>query len=345
MMDPYVLAVFSNAYPASERDSSSIFMRKMVEGLREKGVEVRLAAKTSRSLLGYLPFYLSSLRLARDPSVDILQAHYIPHSGIIPWLLKGKRPLVIKFHGDDGRIFPFKNPLYRAITRMMIRRADHVLTASEEIRRRLIPLGADSERITAIASGVDTGTFSPREREACRRAWGLPPDRPVALFIGRLHPWKGVREILEAAEGHPGCLFVLAGPGEVPDHPPNCRFTGMVEPRSVVSLINAADVGILPSYTEGISNFLMECLSCAVPVIATGVGGTPELVRHMDTGILIPPRDAGALSAAIRWMQDHPPERLAMGRRGREDMKERYEEGVLIDRMIRIHQGLLGRGG
>jgi len=170
---------------------------------------------------------------------------------------------------------------------------------------------------------------------------GPAPDRPVALFIGRLHPWKGVDEILGAAGDHPDCIFLLAGPGRVPDHPPNCRFTGMVEPRSVVSLINAADMGILPSYTEGVSNFLMECLSCSLPVIATGVGGTPELVRHMATGILIPPRDAGALSAAIGWMKDHPEDRLGMGKRGREDMAERYEEGKLIDRMIHIHRMLL----
>jgi len=344
-MDPYVLAVFSNAYPAGERDSSGIFIGKMVTRLTEKGVQVRLAVKTSRSILGYIPFSISSLRLACDPSVDILQAHYIPHSSLIPWLLKGKRPLVIKFHGDDGRIFPFKNPLYRAITRMMIHRADHVLTTSEEIRGRLIPLGADPERITAISSGVNTGTFSPMDRETCRREWDLPHDLPVFLFIGRLHPWKGVREILQAAGDHPDSLFVFAGPGEVPEHPQNCRFLGEVEPRSVARLINASDAGILPSYTEGISNFLMECLSCAVPVIATEVGGTPELVKHMHTGILIPPWSPGALSDAIQWMKDNPSQRPGMGKRGREDMIERYEEGVLIDRMIQIHQRLQGRVG
>ena len=344
-MEPYTLAVFSNAYPASERDSSGVHIRKMVERLVEKGVHVRLAAKTSRSVLGYLPFYLSSLRLARDPSVDLLQAHYIPHSSLVPWLFKGKRPLVIKFHGDDGRIFPFRNPLYRAITRSMMHRADFILTVSEEIRERLITIGADPERIAAISSGVHTGRYLPMDREACRNTWGLPLDRPIALFIGRLHPWKGVNEILRSAGDHPDVLFVLAGPGRVPDHPPNCRFTGMIQPESVVSLINAADMGILPSYTEGISNFLMECLSCSLPVVATDVGGTPELVRHMATGILIPPRDAGALSAAIRWMKDNPSERARMGARGREDMAERYDEGVLIDRMIQIHRRLLDGWG
>jgi len=344
-MESYILGVFSNAYPASERDSSSIFIKRMVDRLVEKGVRVRLAAKTSRSVLGYIPFYLDSLRLARDPAVDILQAHYIPHSSLVPWLLKGKRPLVIKFHGDDGRIFPFQNPLYRAITRSMMHRSDFILTASEEIRRRLITLGADPGRITAISSGVDTGRYLPMDPEACRIAWDLPLDRPIALFLGRLHPWKGVNEMIRAAGEHPDCLFVLAGPGRVPDHPPNCRFTGMIQPQSVVSLINAADMGILPSYTEGISNFLMECLSCSLPVIATDVGGTPEVVRHMATGILIPPRDAGALSAAIRWMKDNPSERVRMGKKGREDVAERYDEGVLIDRMIHIHRRLLdGRG-
>ena len=343
-MDPYTLGVFSNAYPASGKDSSGVHIRRMVDRLREKGVEVRLAVKTSRSVLGYLPFFSASVRLARDPSVEILQAHYIPHSGLVPSLLKGERPLVIKFHGDDGRIFPFKNPLYRAVTRSMIRRADFVLTVSEEIRRLIVSLGADEGRTAAISSGVHTGKYVPMDRDACRAKWGLPADRPVALFIGRLHPWKGVSEILRAAADHPGCTFVLAGPGQVPDHPPNCRVTGMIEPDSVVSLINAADVGILPSYTEGISNFLMECLSCAVPVIATGVGGTPELVEDGKTGILIRPRDAGALSAALGRLLDSPAERARMGRDGREDMIRRYDEGMLVDRMIGIHRSLLEGG-
>jgi glycosyltransferase involved in cell wall biosynthesis len=342
-MVSYVIGVFSNAYPGSDRDSSGIFIKRMVDRLIEKGIGVRLAVKTSRSALGYVPFYVASLRLARDPAVDILQAHYIPHSSIVPWLLKGRRPLIIKFHGDDGRIFPFQNPLYRAITRSMMHRSDFILTASEEIRGRLITLGADPGRIAALSSGVNTRSFIPMDREACRSSWGLPPDMPIALYIGRLHPWKGVNEMIRAAEDHPGCLFVLAGPGRVPDHPPNCRFTGPVQPPSVVSLINAADMGVLPSYTEGISNFLMECLACSLPVIATDVGGNPEVVRQNATGILIPRRDAGALSAAIRWMREYPSERLLMGKRGREDMVERFDEGMLIDRMISIHRRLLDR--
>jgi|GEM_PF-921306 len=341
-MDPYTLAVFSNAYPASERDSSGVHIRKMVERLIEKGVHVKVAAKTSRSVLGYLPFYLSSLRLARDPSVDILQAHYIPHSSLVPWLLKGERPFIIKFHGDDGRIFPYRNALYRAITRSMIHRADFILAVSEEIRGRLITLlGAEPDRVEAISSGVNTGRYLPMDREACRITWGLPLERPILLFMGRLHPWKGVNEIVRAAGDHPDCLFIVAGPGQVPDHPPNCQFPGMIQPQSAVSLINAADIGILPSYTEGISNFLMECLACSVPVIATGVGGTPELVRDMTTGILIPPHDTAALSTAVRWMKEHPDERTRMGERGRQDMAERYDEGMLVDRMIRIHRRLL----
>lgn len=340
-MDPYVLGVFANAYPASEKDPNGIIIKKMVDRLTEKGVRVKIAGKTSRSVAGYVPFYLSSLRLALDPSVDILQAHYIPHSSLVPWALKGRRPLVIKFHGDDGRIFPYKNALYRGITRLMIRRADFVLTVSEEIRRRVIDLGGEPGRVEAIASGVHTGKYVPLDQGTCRKEWGLPRGQTVLLYLGRLHPWKGVSEMIRAARDHPDCLFILAGPGPVPEHPQNCRFTGMISPRSVVSLINAADVGVLPSYTEGISNFLMECLACTVPVIATGVGGTPELVRHMDTGILIPPRDGEALSAAIRWMKEHPGERARMGERGRQDMDKRYNEGILVDRMIQIHRKLL----
>ena len=340
-MDPYTVALFANMYPESPSDSRGIFIQRMVEKLESRGVIVKKAVKTNYHLWGYAPFYTSSFRLVLDPAIDILQAHYIPHSSIIPSIFKLKRPLVLKFHGDDGRIYPFENAFNRSLTRFMLRRADHIITVSNEIRDRLIGIGANPKKITPLSSGVNTELFTPQSRKEARKKFNFPLEKSMYLFIGRIHPWKGIYEIIEAARDHPDAIFIIAGPGKIPPHPVNCWFIGQAAVKSVPDLINSADVSVLPSYTEGISNFIMESLSCEVPVITTDIGGNPEVVRHHETGLLIPPRDSRALSDAVAWMREHPDRQKEMGRKGRADMITRYNDNLLINKLISVHQGLL----
>ncbi|MDD5420505.1 MAG: glycosyltransferase family 4 protein, partial [Methanomicrobiaceae archaeon] len=179
-------------------------------------------------------------------------------------------------------------------------------------------------------------------KEKCRDAFNLPLPPSLFLFIGRYHPWKGVRELVEAARHFPDDLFVFAGTGTLPDRPRNCIDIGSVPFERVPLLINAADCLILPSHTEGVPNVLMESLACGVPVVSSDVGGCPEVVTDGATGLLVPPGDVPALVRAVRWMKDHPDERVVMGQRGREDIAMRYEQRILLDRLIAIHTGLIG---
>ena len=340
-MESYTLGLFANMYPAVAGDYRGIFIQRMVHKLESKGVLVKKAVKREPSLWGYIPFYAESVHLSFDPAIDIFQAHYIPHSSAIPALFKQKKPLVLKFHGDDGRVYPFANKLNRLITRSMIKRVDHIIATSKEIRERLIELGASPDSVTAISSGVDTHCFKPTISETSKKLLNLPNDMPLFLYVGRIHPWKGIYEIISAAHAHPDSLFVFAGPGNIPPHPDNCRFIGELSPEKIPALINAADVALLPSYTEGISNFIMESLSCGIPVIATNVGGNPEVIQHEKTGLLIPVKDSLALSKAIFWMNDHPDERKVMGKLGRVEMITHYDDDLLINRLMGIHQRLL----
>jgi glycosyltransferase involved in cell wall biosynthesis len=328
-------------YPAFDGDLNGIFIWRMVRKLEDRGVVVKKAVKQSTRISGYLPFYVRSALLCRDNSLDILQAHYIPHSSIIPTLLKNNRPLVLKFHGDDARIFPYRNSLNRKIILATLRRADHTLTASEEMRSGLISLGGDKDRITALSSGVDTAEYAPADRATSRKSLGLPDDAMILLYVGRIHPWKGIYEIIEAARNLRDVLFIFIGPGTIPAHPENCRFMGNIPHGDIRTWITAADISLLPSYTEGISNFLMESLSCEVPAIATDVGGNPELIRNHENGLLVPARDSHALSEAISWMSGHESERKLMGKQGRAAMVSRYHDDLLITKLMEIHAMVL----
>jgi teichuronic acid biosynthesis glycosyltransferase TuaC len=341
-MQSYTLGLFANMYPAYEGDYRGIFIEQMVRDLEACGITVKKAVKKSPSVVGYFPFFWQSLLLARDQTPDIFQAEYIPHSSLIPAFLKQKEiPLVLKFHGDDARIFPFSNRFNRMVTCSMLRRADHVITASEEIRQILMGLGVNGDRISSIHTGVDTDFFHPLEREECRRVLGLPTTADIFVFVGRLHVWKGIRELLAVARNCPTITFVFIGPGEIPEHTDNCLFTGAQPPAEVRTWLNAADCFILPTYTDAVPAAVMEAFACGIPAITTDIGGCPEIVEQGKNGLLIPVRDTGRLREAVVWMAGHPEDRVRMGNSARETVVNRYDHRVLTNRLIEVHRMLL----
>ena len=341
-MTGYTLGLFANMYPAYDGDYRGSFIRQMVGDLESRGIRVNKAVKISSSVSGYIPFCIKSLRLARDRDIDLFQAEYIPHSSLIPAVIGRKDiPLVLKFHGDDARIFPFQNSINLAVTRWMLDRADHVITSSEEMKQCLVRIGGDPGQITPVHTGVDTVFFSPGERDKSRLALAVPETRTVFLFVGRLHLWKGVSEIIRIAEQCHDFLFVFVGPGKIPAHPENCIFAGVQPPEKVREWLHAADCFILPTYTESVPTSVMEAFACGIPAITTDVGGCPEIVEHGKNGLMVPVKDIPALKDAVLWMHAHPTERTGMGRRARETAVERYDHNVLIEKVIAVHRNLL----
>jgi len=344
MATGYTLGLFANMYPAYDGDYKGIFIQQMVRDLEACGVIVKKAVKTSASVTGYVPFYYRSLLLARDNELDVMQAEYIPHSSIIPVLFRRKIcPLVLKFHGDDARIFPFKNPFFKALTSMMIRHSDYVITSSEEIRVLLISIGAQPDKISSVHSGVDTEFFHPVPKEVLRNDLALPDDLITFVFIGRLHPWKGLNEIISVAGICPEFRFIFLGPGTVPAHPENCVFLGPKTPEDVRNWICASDCLLLPSYSEGFPTVIMEAFACGIPVITTNVGGCPELVEPEKTGFLIPVRDIKALADAVNWMGTHSAERVKMGKHARSIAVERFDHKKMVKKLMDIHLHLINQ--
>jgi glycosyltransferase involved in cell wall biosynthesis len=341
-MESYTLGLFANMFPAFDGDYRGIFIQQMVRDLESRGVRVKKAVKKSPSAAGYIPFYFLSLGLARDRDLDILQAEYIPHSSIIPAFFRSEdNPLVLKFHGDDARIYPFKNRFNMKLTRFMIDRAAHVITSSEEIRQILIGIGADSDRITSIHTGIDTEFFSPRSQENCRKMLGLPQESTIFLFVGRLHVWKGITEIISVAGACPDLLFIFVGDGVIPGHPKNCTFVGAKTPQKVRMWLNAADCLVLPTHTEAIPTSVMEAFACGIPAITTNIGGCTEIVEHQKNGLLIPVRDEKSLLNAILWMSNHSEERKEMGKQGRITVIDKFDHIQMTDRLINVHQKLI----
>lgn len=340
-MTRYTLGLFANLYPSHDGDSRGVFVKRMVDDLERCDVRVIKAVKDTTKPLGYGRFFTDSLLNSLNRDIDILQAEYIPHSSIIPCLLKNKRPLVLKFHGDDALIYPFKNIFNRNLINYSLKKADHVITCSEALKNTIIALGYDKNKVTAIPNGVDTNIFRPMNKSECRRRYNLPEDESICLFAGRIHPMKGIKEIITSAGKNPDIIFVLAGPGEIPGHPKNCIFFGDISPNEMPELMNTADFLILPSYSEGFGLVLIESLACEVPVIASNVGGCPEIIKNGHTGILIEPKNTQSLSSAINYMKINSEQRKLFGINGRNYVIKKYDSRLSIKYLTEIHESLI----
>ena len=202
--------------------------------------------------------------------------------------------------------------LTRVLTRRALRRADAVMTVSRDLAKTAVRLGAEAARTRAILNGCDTGVFHPRDRVAARLSLGVPVEGEIALYVGRLDVRKGLLELVEAAASMrgavPGLRVYLVGDG--PDRPlveEAVSRHGLAEtvtlvpsrPTEQVALwMGAADLVTLPSYAEGCPNVVIEALASGRPVVATRVGGIPELMDE-NSGHLVPPKDVAALATAL----------------------------------------------
>jgi teichuronic acid biosynthesis glycosyltransferase TuaC len=226
-------------------------------------------------------------------------------------------PVVIGALGSD--ILRIPGYLVGRLVAQTIRKASFVLTVSDELRNRAIRYGIPPEKCRTIHNGCDFDIFTPSDRVAARQELNVAPDAKVVVFIGRLVPLKGLRELLEAAAilsaSSPRLCVVCIGEGPMdrellhrasqPDLTGHVRFVGPAYPHEIARWLAASNVSCLPSHSEGCPNVVIEAMSCGRPVVASNVGGIPELVDSR-CGILVAPRNARQLAQGLSRAFDHP---------------------------------------
>jgi glycosyltransferase involved in cell wall biosynthesis len=238
-------------------------------------------------------------------------------------------PVVAISRGWTGE--SFKVRMYERLDRFTLPWMDRVVCVSEGQAAKVRRAGVPGERVTVIRNAIRADRFAaplPRGRELLQ---GLFPE-PRGLIVGaagRLSPEKGFGVLVQAAEQvcrrRPDVGFVLFGDGPLRDRLQHEAALAGLGGRFVLAgfrgdldgLIPHLDLLALPSFTEGLPNVVLEAMAAEVPVVATAVGGTPEVVEEGVTGHLVPPGDAEALAARIGQVLASQG-RAAMGRRGRE---------------------------
>lgn len=290
--------------------------------------------------------------LFKEKQYDIVHTH-TSKAGFLGRLAAYHAGVPIIVHTPHGHIFHgyFSSPVTRFYT-MLERYAagkSHGLIALTErgIEEHLAHGVGRKEQWSAIFSGIDLAPFenAMEKRHETRKSLGLRPDTLLVGGAGRLEPVKGFAYFVEAArrlaEQWPEVRFILAGDGsqrsflegQAADLSLQFDFLGMRD--DIPALMAAMDVFVLPSLNEGMGRVLIEAAAAGAPVVATAVGGVPEIVKDGVTGLLVPPENATALAAAMQRLLADGETRRRMGETARAEVAPHYG----IESMVRQVEG------
>lgn len=256
---------------------------------------------------------------------------------------------------DDGYKARLLRPLVRSLMKAALggKGSCLILQNKNDVATFVDAQLATREQIHLVmGSGVDTARFNPAAE------YGTTPRMRV-LLASRLLWDKGLREYMEAArvlreQGLP-IEFLLAGspdpgnPGSVTAAEAAAWQQGGVvtylgHVSDMPSLLSKIDVMVLPSYYgEGVPRCLLEAAACGLPIVTTNEPGCREIVEDKANGLLVPSRDAVALASAIRYMYDHPEDRLRMGRAGRDRVLNEFDQQLVFEKTFSVYRELLAR--
>ena len=298
------------------------------------------------------------LKLARLRP-DIVHAHEILTPANIAILSKKilRSPVVVKIlrGGARGDIVKLKRrPFWKSYARSLRRKVDAFITISQEIDEELAALQVPEAKRVFLPNGVDAVRCLPVSEEqklTLRAGLSIPLQGRVVVYAGRLVPEKRVDHLLRVwgqirSRFFDAHLLVLGeGSQEAELRGMNLegvQFTGQVD--EAVPYLQAADLFVLPSSTEGLSNAMLEAMSCGLPVLATSVGGAPDVIRHMESGYLIPPDDLEALRGGLETLLESGSLRFTLGSNARQRILADFSLDSVARRLASLYRRLLDGG-
>jgi glycosyltransferase involved in cell wall biosynthesis len=309
---PYV--PFARALSIPERAAR---LSRLPARERTHGVDVTYVRQLYVPRVGLpvaVPLYLASLHPHRDRlrAADVVLATWTYPDGCAAVLAARAlgKPCVVKAHGTDVNVV-LRRGAARRVAARVLPLADAAVVVSRPLGEELVRLGVPRARVHRVANGVDATVFYPRDRAEARARLAIPSDARLVLYVGRLEPQKGIDDLLQAYDAVrarvPRAMLTLIGDGvsahdvrtRVARHGSSVRLLGPLPQAQVAEWMGACDVLALPSWAEGTPNVVLEALASGRPVVATRVGGVPDVLRDDRAGLLVPARDAGALTNAL----------------------------------------------
>ena len=318
----------------------------------------RLAGGPAAAYAPALEALSVGLAMARDPvTADVVHTHtwYVGFGGMLVQAIHDV-PLVVTLHSMEP-LRPWKADQLGTgyavsswAERLAVERAERVIAVSGQMRGDILAhFRVDPERVVVIHNGVDAEAFRRTERREALARYGV--REPYVLFVGRISEQKGIFPLLEAARALPEdvALVLCASSPDTPEllarleaavaGRPRVRWINAMLPvAEVVELYSHAAVFVCPSIYEPFGLINLEAMACGTPVVATRVGGIPEVVVDGETGWLVPPGDEAALARALRGALADQARARRMGEAGRRRVEAHFSWDRIAERTLAVYR-------
>lgn len=286
---------------------SQVARKEVIDGIQVYHPRYFLIPKLSMPFHGFMMFlsvlyFVNKIKARFD--FDIIDAHYVYPDGFAAVLLGRifRKPVVVTARGSDINVFAGL-PIIRRLLFYTLERVDGVIAVSEALKKRIVGLGIPENKIAVVPNGVDPTKFYPIAKTLARENLGLPNDRKLLLSVGGLEPVKGFDHLIRAIRilidefQLTDVLLLIVGDGALHQQllrmisacsvDAHVRLIGAVPHEQLRLWYSAADLFCLASRSEGWPNVVVESLACGTPVVATAVGGIPEIISSESVGCLV----------------------------------------------------------
>ncbi|MFZ5648384.1 MAG: glycosyltransferase [Bacillota bacterium] len=331
-----------------------LFADPFVKLAREAGIKAHSIPMRHKLDFGIV----TKLRdLILEEKIDLVHTHGVRANlvGRLAARMAGVDTIVTTVHSLLVQDYP---DLFSRLANTFIEKASrglttHFIAVSGGLQKALIQQGIPEKKITVIYNGLNPQFFQNTGIPGqWRKKAGFSPGIPLVAIVGRLHPVKGHRYFLRSAaeilKVRNDVHFLVVGSGPeresleeytrelgISDH---VTFTGFVS--DVTELMPDLNLLIVPSLWEGFGLTALEAMAVGVPVVATSVGGLPEIVDHGTTGLLVPPADEAGLTRGIAWMLDHPQEAVEMAAAAKSVVEKKFMASAMARKTEELYRRL-----
>lgn len=268
-------------------------------------------------------------------------------------------PVMVSSIGSDAHTYPYESPLAMEMTCRVLREADLILVEGAGAEADVRKLASDIAPVRVFSRGIDLARLeNAPARNDTRCAHALPINRKLVIFVGALNESKGVLDLVRAFTQlhgrHADADLVLIGAGSMSGvirteadaggWGRRLHLLGRQPFSKVPHLLMACDVFCLPSHGEGLPKSVVEAMAAGLPVVATTVGGIPDVMSHGECGLLVSPHDPGGLASALSRLLANPVEAARMGKTGREVAYREFDTRKNASGILKFAEEAIARG-
>lgn len=268
-------------------------------------------------------------------------------------------PIII--HTPHGHVFfgyfgSFKTKIFIILERFVSRITDKIVALTNEEKKDYIKFRiANEDKFDVIYSGIELNKFKElpfNENQNFKRELGIPENYLVVGTVGRLVPVKGPEFLIEAAKyiisKYPEVFFIFTGDGPLEQNLERQAFKSGIKDNiiflgwrnDIAGIISVYDIFALPSLNEGMGRVLVEAMALGKPIVASNVGGIPDLVTHGKNGFLVPPKNPEKLAKYIQILIGDKEKRKKMGQAGKEMVKN-FSKEKMVEKIANLYEELL----